>query len=322
MTSALQRFSGAGNAAGAIVLAMTGATACALAGQGLRRAGRRTPRRASVPAPGREPVRELHASAAILSACVLADSAVEHYRGGFENPGMYTPLLVSALGIAAGIDGATGARLPRRFRDGVYGLAGVVGLIGAGFHVYNVLRKPGGLSWQNAFYAAPVGAPAALSLAGAIGLAANRLNAAPSGEDVTIWGAPAGRVLSALAGFGLMGSAGEAGLLHFRGSFQNPFMWLPVTLPPVAGVLLAKAALEPRDKRARPLTRGWLALTAALGVAGVGFHAYGVSRAMGGWRNWSQNVVDGPPLPAPPSFLALAIAGLAALMLRDREDRR
>ena len=53
-----------------------------------------------------------------------------------------------------------------------------------------------------------------------------------------------------------------------------------------------------------------------LGVAGVAFHVYGVSRAMGGWRNWSQNWLDGPPLPAPPSFTALALAGLAALHLR------
>ena len=34
---------------------------------------------------------------------------------------------------------------------------------------------------------------------------------------------------------------------------------------------------------------------------------------MGGWRNWSQNMLNGPPLPAPPAFTALAIAGLAAL---------
>jgi len=50
-------------------------------------------------------------------------------------------------------------------------------------------------------------------------------------------------------------------------------------------------------------------------------HALGVARAMGGWRNWRQNVVDGPPLPAPPSFTALALAGLAALrLLRDQSD--
>jgi hypothetical protein len=36
---------------------------------------------------------------------------------------------------------------------------------------------------------------------------------------------------------------------------------------------------------------------------------------MGGWRNWRQNVLVGPPLPAPPAFTALAIAGLASLDL-------
>jgi hypothetical protein len=36
---------------------------------------------------------------------------------------------------------------------------------------------------------------------------------------------------------------------------------------------------------------------------------------MGGWRNWRQNLVDGPPIPAPPSFTGLALAGLAVLDL-------
>jgi len=57
-----------------------------------------------------------------------------------------------------------------------------------------------------------------------------------------------------------------------------------------------------------------------VGFAGVAMHAYGVSRAMGGFRNWSQNVIDGPPLPAPPSFTALALAGLAGLSLLEREQ--
>jgi hypothetical protein len=47
----------------------------------------------------------------------------------------------------------------------------------------------------------------------------------------------------------------------------------------------------------------------------------GIARQMGGWRNWSQNVLSGPPLPAPPSFTALAIAGLAATALAEREAR-
>jgi hypothetical protein len=64
-----------------------------------------------------------------------------------------------------------------------------------------------------------------------------------------------------------------------------------------------------------------LAMTALLGLAGVAFHAYGVSRNMGGWRNWSQNVLNGPPLPAPPSLTALALAGFAALpLLQEKGD--
>ena len=45
-----------------------------------------------------------------------------------------------------------------------------------------------------------------------------------------------------------------------------------------------------------------------LGLAGAGFHIRGVSRHMGGWRNWSQNLLDGPPIPAPPSFTGLGLA--------------
>jgi hypothetical protein len=58
-----------------------------------------------------------------------------------------------------------------------------------------------------------------------------------------------------------------------------------------------------------------LRLVAGAGLLGSAFHAYGISRNMGGWRNWSQNILNGPPLPAPPAFTALSIAGLAALSL-------
>ncbi|MFI4963769.1 MAG: hypothetical protein ACHP9T_00240 [Caulobacterales bacterium] len=265
--------------------------------------------------------RILHGAGATLAASVLADSAVEHYRGSFENPGMYTPMIASALTLLAGGSGAAGhsGRAPRRARAGVYATAAAVGAVGTGFHVYNLLRRPGGLSWLNLFYSAPLGAPAALSLAGALGLAADRLEATPAAEPARLLGLPAGRALAALTGLGIAGTVGEAGLLHFRGAFQNPFMFAPVTLPPVAAALMLGAAVAPRPKRPRRLTRLWLGLTATLGFAGVGFHAYGVSRAMGGWRNWTQNLVDGPPLPAPPSFAALAVAAFAALSLMERE---
>jgi hypothetical protein len=95
-------------------------------------------------------------------------------------------------------------------------------------------------------------------------------------------------------------------------------MVLPVTVPPIAAALLGAAAARP-NQRTNRLARLWLRFTALLGLGGVGFHIFGVSRAMGGWRNWSQNVLNGPPLPAPPSFTGLALAGLAALSLIEDE---
>jgi len=262
--------------------------------------------------------RALHASAAALCASVLVDSAIEHYRGSFENPAMFAPIGASALGLLFALEALRDARIPRRARDVNHALAIGVGVAGLGFHLYNVLRRPGGARWLNLFYAAPLGAPAALGLAGAIGLAADSIATQDSRSAARIAGLPAGRALCGLTAAGLAGTVAEVGLLHYRGSFQNPFMWLPLGAPPIAALLTAAAALG-RPRRERRLTRLWLRLTALLGIAGVAFHAYGISRAMGGWRNWQQNLVDGPPLPAPPSFSALAVAALAGLRLREHD---
>jgi hypothetical protein len=194
-------------------------------------------------------------------------------------------------------------------------MAGATGVMGTGFHLFNIGKRPGGFSWLNLFYAAPIGAPAALSLSGMLGFLAERVRDMAQGPAPSVFGVPAGRLAAALTSAGLIGTVGEVGLLHFRGAYHDPAMFLPVSIPPIAAALLAETAFGP--DRARPLARWWLRLTALLGVAGVGFHALGVARNMGGWRNWSQNLLNGPPLPAPPSFTGLALAGLAALGLRE-----
>jgi hypothetical protein len=200
-------------------------------------------------------------------------------------------------------------------RDAVYVSAAITGLIGTGFHFYNVGKRTGGFSWQNLFYGAPLGAPFAILLAGLVGFCSERVRDA-SEERPTIFGLPAGRAMAAVMSAGLLGTTGEAGLLHFRGAFHNPVMMVPVTLPPVGALLLAWAAAGRRG-RDLWLARWWMRGLAAMGFAGVAFHAYGVSRNMGGWRNWSQNVLNGPPIPAPPSFTGLALASHAALELMD-----
>jgi hypothetical protein len=261
--------------------------------------------------------RGLNRASGVLAVAVLLDSAVEHYRGSFENKAMISPLVSSALNIVASVHGVADRRVAaHQARDVVYAVSGVSGFVGTGFHLYNIGKRPGGFSWLNLFYAAPIGAPMALTLSGMLGLLAERVRDNEPREKPLVLGFPAGRAIAALTGAGILGTVGEVGLLHFRGSFQNPAMFLPVTVPPAAAALLGYCAIR-SDGGPRRLTRWWLRATALLGIAGVGFHAFGVARAMGGWRNWSQNLLNGPPLPAPPSFTGLSLAGLAALCLME-----
>ncbi|MGH2487931.1 MAG: hypothetical protein ACRDHE_18170 [Ktedonobacterales bacterium] len=246
---------------------------------------------------------------------------MEHYRGSFHNRAMYAPLASAALALGGSLHGTMDRRAaPHPWRDAIYALAAITGIAGLGFHAYNINKRPGGWSWLNLFYAAPVGAPFALALAGFLGRGAEKARDLNRRGPTRSLGLPLQRLLAAVSAAGLVGTAGEAALLHFRGAYHNPAMVLPVTVPPVAAALLGAAAIAPHRKTRR-LARWWLRLTALLGFAGVGLHAYGVSRNMGGWRNASQNVLNGPPLPAPPSFTGLAITGLAALALIEEVER-
>jgi hypothetical protein len=265
--------------------------------------------------------RRLNRAAGILATSVLTDSGIEHYRGSFKNKAMFTPLVVSALTLATSIHGTSDMRpTAHKLRDATYLLAAITGLLGSGFHIYNVGKQVGGFSWQNVFYHAPLGAPMAILLSGLVGFCSERVRESEAGTRPKIFELPAGRAMAAVVSAGLLGTTGEAGLLHFRGAFHDRFMLLPVTLPPVGAILLAFAVAggPGRDHR---FTRGWMRLLALMGFAGSGFHVYGVSRNMGGWRNWTQNILNGPPIPAPPSFAGLALAGLAALaLMKDHPD--
>ncbi|MGG2041340.1 hypothetical protein ABFY72_01385 [Burkholderia gladioli] len=265
----------------------------------------------------------------MLSSSVLADSGIEHYRGSYHRRAMLTPLLSSALSVLASLHGHgddTPAR--HRARDAVHLASAAAAAAGFGFHAWNVLKRPGRLDWHNLFYGAPLGAPFALLLSGALGAAGERLRERGDRDDrgdrngapPRLFGRPAGRALAGLVAVGLAGTTGEVALLHFRGAFQHRAMVLPLILPPVAALATARVALAPRaGADGSGFCRAWLGATAALGLLGMAFHARGVARQMGGWRNWSQNLLSGPPLPAPPAFTALAVAGLAALDLTRHE---
>ena len=256
----------------------------------------------------------LGAGAAILCISVALDSAIEHYRGEFKDKAMFAGPAMAVLGLSAA---AYVAFRPERASERLPKVAlvavGATGLIGLGFHTYNILKRPGELDALNLFYGAPMGAPAALTLAGLYGVIAGEML---SGREYVRTRLP--RHTAALIAFSLLGTVAEAGLLHFRGAFQDPAMYAPVTIPPLAAVAIGAAAMSPRCV---PVAEPLLKATAVLGIAGPIFHAYGIHRNMGGWSNWSQMILQGPPLPAPPAFLGIAVAGLGILPLLD-EDRR
>ena len=248
----------------------------------------------------------LGAGAAILCVSVALDSAIEHYRGQFKDRAMFVGPTMALLGIGAA---AYIAFRPERANERLPKIAlvvvGATGLIGLGFHTYNILKRPGELDALNLFYGAPMGAPAALTLAGLYGVIAGEML---SGREYVRTRLP--KHTAALIAFSLAGTVAEAGWLHFRGAFQDPAMYAPVTIPPLAAIAIGAAALSPRAAMvAEPLLKA----TAILGIAGPMFHAYGIHRNMGGWKNWSQMILQGPPLPAPPAFLGIAAAGLGIL---------
>lgn len=265
-------------------------------------------------ATNRTAARLISGGAAVVSLSVLADSGLEHYRGSFRNPAMVLPLATSALTL--GFAGQRAARAGSTALPTLRGASHVgsiaTGLLGLGFHAFNIGKRPGGVSFANLFYGAPLGAPAALILAGTLAAAGDRLAQNPNRVVAS------GRILGGMAALGIAGTVAETALLHFRGAFHNPAMWLPLAVPPAAAIILARDAMTGLP---RQVTAVLLAATAALGVIGVGFHAYGVQRHMGGWRNWRQNILVGPPLPAPPAYAGLALAALGAWLLMRRHAR-
>ena len=279
----------------------------------------RAARKDSYRARGEERQRILSRSrdgAAILSFTVLADSALEHYRGGYHHRPMYAAPTMGALSLAADLAAPQRGRGAGPVRA-VHAAAVLTGIAGLYLHARNVARRPGGFCWNNLFYAAPLGAPGALMTSGLIGAVTHVMGTSGRRHEGHA-NRRHGRQLAAMSAAALGGQAAEVGLLHFRGAYHNPFMYLPVTLPPLAAAGLAAEALRPDPRRRRRL-RPLLRCVEALGVIGTAFHVFGVARNMGGWRNWRQNALQGPPTPAPIAFIGLGRTGLAALDLLDLE---
>jgi hypothetical protein len=229
---------------------------------------------------------------------------------------MYAPfvggglLLVSAL--AAAIVPGERAAITAAVASGW--LALLAGLIGAGYHHwYGVTTKPGGYRWllHHLMHHAPPLAPLTLALAGSLAV----LGATGASGAGAFLGIPIQAFTLGTVGIGLLGLASAAGLLHYRGAFNNAAMYLPVLLLPLAAGSIAWHIAAPDSAASDRISTALLWATFLGGFIGAGMHLRGMDRQMGGLAMGVAAILDAPPPGAPLLVATLGASGLVALRL-------
>ncbi len=257
----------------------------------------------------------LNVVAGLMAVLVMTDAFVGHYRSGFAVKAQYVPFVVGSLVVGASVLTVImpGQRWVLQLLWSVGLLAVVAGLVGAGYHhYYGITSKPGGYGWllHHLMYHAPPLAPLALSAVGALAMVA--AEGLLGGK--TMFGLPLQVVALVVVAVTLVGAALQATLLHYRGAFNNPLMYAPLTTPLLAAAAVAWL-IATRANVALTSVSVLLWATFLVGFVGLGMHLRGFDRMMGGLRVALPNVLEGPAMTAPALFTGFAAAGLAALYL-------
>jgi hypothetical protein len=106
---------------------------------------------------------------------------------------------------------------------------------------------------------------------------------------------------------------------HYKASFGNKWMWSPIVVtPPVVVAGIGGVFSRRWAKRWLPITAGVYTVN---GLMGEYFHARGVARKPGGWKNAAYNVPMGPPIAAPGLMCMVGGMGLLAAVLRREKFR-
>ena len=252
---------------------------------------------------------------AVLTLLLLADALAGHYRSGFTFRVQYAPFFSGGLLIVAAATAAivpTAAWINTALR-GAGWLAVASGLIGFAFHHYfGIAKKPGGYKWllHYLMYGAPQLAPLALALTGVLAIIAARGLAG----DASIAGLSMRGILLILVAIALTGAILQATILHYRGAFNNPAMYAPLSAPVLTVIATTWIALAPNNVMLVAL-KILLWLTFLIGFIGLGMHLRGFGRQMAGLYILEFNLLEGPPAWAPALFAAFAGVGLVTVYL-------
>lgn len=255
-----------------------------------------------------------------------SEVAYEHYKGSYGQRVMYTPVILSGALAGAGISGFFSRWAARNLLRAVSIITLLDSVIGFGFHVRGIQRKPGGwrLPVTNIVMGPPIFAPLLFGITAYLGLIASFMRR--EGDTKVIsgigWSAEIGegrfqKHLAAVTILSAFFSGFEALYSHYKNNFKYKAQWTPIIIAPL---LMGSAALSIRSpKAARTLLPVMSVVAIADGAIGFWYHARGVLRRPGGRKLSLYNILYGPPLFAPLLFAACGVVGLlAALMRRER----
>jgi hypothetical protein len=279
--------------------------------------------------------RSLSLIVASTSVASGLEVAYEHYKGGYSNPIMYTPVVLSGALAGAALLGAMHTWSARVLLRGVSVVTLADGIVGFFFHVRGIARKPGGwgLPVANIVMGPPIFAPLLFGTSAYLGLLASYLRR----EEELHQPNGLGRVfqlrsgwrnelrygqfqkhLSAVTIVWAFCSGFEALYSHYKSNFRIKAQWTPVLLTPFL-VAAATGAIVSR-RVANTFLPAVSVLALANGAAGFFYHARGIVRRPGGLKKPLYNTLYGPPIFAPLLFAACGFLGLMSSLLR-RERR-
>ena len=267
----------------------------------------------------------------------MLEVGYEHYLGSYSNPVMYTPVALSGVLTVAGIAAVFSRRMATTFLRYTSYATIVDGLVGFGFHIRGVARKPGG--WRmpvvNIVMGPPLFAPLLFTVAAYLGLIASylqreedlgicskiiemgtKLRKPDFRDDIRI-----GRFqkhLCVVTAFGTLVAGAESWYSHYKDNFSSRVQWSPILLTPA---VTTAALLSLKSERAANTLLPLASMAAiANGMVGTGFHIRGILRRPGGVKKPLYNIIYGPPIFAPMLFAACGLVGMMAYMMR-RERR-
>jgi len=290
--------------------------------------------------------RSLSFITAISSILSGAEVLYEHYRGSYSQRVMYSPIILSPLLMLAGIWAIFSRRAARTLLPISSAITIIDGIVGFGFHVRGIKRKPGG--WRNPvaniIMGPPIFAPLLFATSGFLGVIASLLRREDDPEHDLLPGIPRpapawmhllprgisaegiairqdvreGRFQQGLAvatAVSALFSGIEALYSHYKNNFKYAgLQWSPIVLTPI----LMAGGIGSVFNRTIARTLLPLASLIALVDGGVGtfFHVRGVARRPGGFRVPVYNIIYGPPVFAPLLFASSGFLGLLASLLR------